>query len=44
MTEIRAYRDTDASSWLQCRLLSFFTTEYYDDIVVNRPVFENPAL
>jgi ribosomal protein S18 acetylase RimI-like enzyme len=43
MTEIRAYRNTDASSWLQCRLLSFFPTEYYDNIVVDRPVFENPA-
>ncbi|RZU20514.1 ribosomal protein S18 acetylase RimI-like enzyme [Kribbella rubisoli] len=43
MTEIRAYRDADAASWLQCRLLSFFGTEYYDDIVVARPLFENPA-
>jgi ribosomal protein S18 acetylase RimI-like enzyme len=43
MTEIREYRDTDAPSWLRCRLLSFFGTEYYDDVVVNRPSFENPA-
>jgi ribosomal protein S18 acetylase RimI-like enzyme len=43
MTEIRDYRDADAASWLQCRLLSFFGTEYYDDVVVDRPVFENPA-
>jgi GNAT superfamily N-acetyltransferase len=43
MTEIRDYRDADAPSWLQSRLLSFFATEYYDDVVVDRPVFENPA-
>jgi ribosomal protein S18 acetylase RimI-like enzyme len=43
MTEIRDYRDADAASWLQCRLLSFFGTEYYDDVVVDRPRFENPA-
>jgi hypothetical protein len=43
MTEIRDYRDADAASWLQCRLLSFFGTEYYDDVVVERPVFSNPA-
>ncbi len=43
MTEIRDYRDTDAASWLRCRLLSFFGTEYYDDVVTQRPVFDNPA-
>ncbi|MER7246738.1 GNAT family N-acetyltransferase [Kribbella sp. NPDC000426] len=43
MTEIRDYRDADAASWLRCRLLSFFGTEYYDDVVVDRPSFENPA-
>ncbi|NIK55532.1 hypothetical protein [Kribbella shirazensis] len=30
MTEIRDYRTTDVASWLRCRLLSFFDTEYYD--------------
>jgi hypothetical protein len=29
MTEIRDYRDADAPSWLQSRLLSFVATEYY---------------
>lgn len=43
MTEIRDYRPTDATSWLHCRLLSFFGTEYYDDIVVRRPTFTRPA-
>ncbi|WP_410786759.1 GNAT family N-acetyltransferase [Kribbella sp. C-35] len=43
MTEIREYRDTDAAGWLRCRLLSFFGTEYYDDVAVQRKTFENPA-
>ncbi|HZX07705.1 GNAT family N-acetyltransferase [Kribbella sp.] len=43
MTEIREYRDTDSPSWLRCRLLSFFDTEYFDDIVLERPTFANPA-
>ncbi|TCC18967.1 GNAT family N-acetyltransferase [Kribbella speibonae] len=43
MTEIREYRDEDAPSWLHCRLLSFFATEYYDDVVAKRPTFDNPA-
>ncbi|TCC43418.1 GNAT family N-acetyltransferase [Kribbella sindirgiensis] len=40
MTEIREYRDEDEPSWLRCRLLSFFETEYYDDIMVNRPTID----
>jgi ribosomal protein S18 acetylase RimI-like enzyme len=43
MTEIREYRASDADSWLRCRLLSFFGTEYYDDIVVRRPTFTRPV-
>ncbi|NUR99903.1 MAG: GNAT family N-acetyltransferase [Kribbellaceae bacterium] len=43
MTEIREYRDSDAAGWLRCRLLSFFNTEYFDDVVTERPAFENPA-
>jgi len=43
MTEIREYDECDEAGWLRCRLLSFFGTEYYDDVVVDRPTFENPA-
>ncbi|GAA3080004.1 ribosomal protein S18 acetylase RimI-like enzyme [Kribbella aluminosa] len=43
MIEIRDYRDADATSWLRCRLLSFFNTEYFDDVVVERPTLENPV-
>jgi ribosomal protein S18 acetylase RimI-like enzyme len=35
--DIRDYRDTDSASWLECRLLSFFHTEYFDDVVTKRP-------
>ena len=37
MTEIRAYRPTDESSWLRCRALSFLDTCYYDDVFPVRP-------
>ncbi|GAA1604602.1 GNAT family N-acetyltransferase [Kribbella hippodromi] len=43
MAEIRDYRTTDADTWLRCRLLSFFDTEYFDDVAVQRPAYENPA-
>lgn len=38
--DLRDYRDTDAASWLECRLLSFFRTEYFDDVVTERPRFD----
>lgn len=41
---IREYRDNDADSWLHCRLLSFFATQYYDDVVIERPAFGNPSI
>jgi len=41
---IRPYDDADAESWLQCRLLSFFRTQYYDDVVVERPRYTGPAI
>lgn len=47
MTEsvcIREYRDDDAKSWLRCRLLSFFATQYYDDVVTERTVFDNASI
>ncbi|MGW0232311.1 N-acetyltransferase family protein [Actinopolymorpha singaporensis] len=41
---VRDYRDADAASWLRCRLLSFFPTDYYDDVVTRRPSYGAPAL
>lgn len=42
--KIREYADVDAHAWLRCRLLSFFTTQYYDDVVVERPRYDAPAI
>lgn len=44
MPRIRHYRDDDEDSWLRCRLLSFFRTQYYDDIVTERPRFDRPSI
>lgn len=41
---IRAYDSRDAAGWLRCRLLSFFSTQYYDDVVVVRPGYSGPAV
>lgn len=41
---VRGYRDADEPAWLRCRLLSFFGTDYYDDVVVRRPEFALPAI
>ncbi len=30
---IREYKKTDEKEWLKCRLLSFFDSSYYDDVV-----------
>jgi ribosomal protein S18 acetylase RimI-like enzyme len=38
--EIRDFRDTDTDSWLECRLLSFFHTEYFDDVATERKRFD----
>jgi ribosomal protein S18 acetylase RimI-like enzyme len=34
MPTIRAYRPSDEASWLQCRVLGFLPTNYYDDVKV----------
>lgn len=44
MFSIRTYKDRDADSWLRCRLLSFFYTNYYDDVVTVRPAYDRPAI
>ncbi|TDD64409.1 GNAT family N-acetyltransferase [Jiangella aurantiaca] len=42
--QIRPYKDADAQSWLRCRLLSFFPTQYYDDVVTQRPSLDEPSI
>ena len=34
MFSIRPYEPRDEAEWLQCRLLSFFDTDYYDDVKI----------
>ncbi len=34
MPTIRAYRPSDEARWLQCRVLGFLPTNYYDDVKV----------
>lgn len=38
MLKIRPYHETDEYAWLHCRLLSFFHTDYYDDVWTQRPL------
>lgn len=41
---VRPYRPTDEASWLECRLLSFFGTSYFDDVHTSKTVLsENGA-
>lgn len=42
MFAVRTYQSTDEPRWLRCRLLSFFTSAYYDDVVTHRP--DDPGL
>jgi ribosomal protein S18 acetylase RimI-like enzyme len=41
---IRDYRSGDESSWLHCRLLSFFGTCYYDDVKIARTGFDGTSI
>ena len=38
---IREYRPADETSWLRCRVLSFLSTPYFDDVLRTKP--ETPA-
>ncbi|WP_211240401.1 GNAT family N-acetyltransferase [Haloglycomyces albus] len=35
--DVRLYRRADEADWLRCRLLSFFTSSYYDDVRTTKP-------
>lgn len=41
---IRPYRPDDEAGWLQCRLTSFFATDYYDDVKTRKTVLEPGGL
>jgi N-acetylglutamate synthase-like GNAT family acetyltransferase len=40
---IRDYACSDEPSWLCCRILSFLTTAYFDDVVRTKPAVEAPG-
>ncbi len=39
MSVIRAYTPDDEADWLLCRLVSFFATDYYDDVKIAKTTF-----
>ena len=41
---IREYNPSDEKKWLQCRLISFHDSAYYDDVYTKKPVFNNSSL
>lgn len=40
---IRDYLYGDEPSWLRCRILSFLTTAYFDDVATSKPHIEAPG-
>ena len=41
---IRNYKDTDERGWVQCRVLSFLDTSYYNDVKTKKEDYENPSI
>ncbi len=41
---IRPYNSSDEENWLNCRLVSFHDSAYYDDVYTKKPIFDNPSL
>lgn len=44
MTAIREYKPDDERGWLECRVLSFLDSAYYDDVVRQKPSYLNPTI
>lgn len=42
--EIRIYKETDKTSWIRCRVLSFLDSSYFDDVQNFREEYENPVI
>lgn len=40
---VRDYESADEREWLLCRLLSFFDSDYYDDVKTAKTQFSNPS-
>lgn len=41
---IRRFCPADPTGWLQCRVLSFLDTPYYDDVRQTKEIYENPSI
>ncbi len=41
---VRPFRDSDASSWLRCRVVAFLATNYFDDVVTAKPAYDLPSV
>ena len=41
---IRKYKPSDEKRWLDCRLIAFYDTAYYDDVYISKPIFNNISL
>ena len=41
---IRNYQPTDETSWLRCRVLSFLDTAYFDNVLRQKEIYENPSI
>ncbi|HPJ88675.1 MAG TPA: GNAT family N-acetyltransferase [Thermotogota bacterium] len=42
--KIRAYKASDEQQWLKCRLLSFYDCSYCDDVIHEKPVYDNQVI
>ncbi|WP_152656654.1 GNAT family N-acetyltransferase [Oceanobacillus sp. CFH 90083] len=42
--KIRAYTPADEKSWLQCRVLAFLETAYFDNVLQEKETYENPSI
>ncbi|MDQ3962473.1 MAG: GNAT family N-acetyltransferase [Actinomycetota bacterium] len=41
---IRPYKNVDESGWLRCRVLSFLSTPYFDDVKASKDRYSRPAI
>lgn len=41
---LRKYNEKDEQGWLRCRVLAFLNTAYYDNVLKEKEVYENPSI
>lgn len=42
--KIRAYAPADEKGWLQCRVLAFLETAYFDNVLQKKETYEHPSI